>query len=140
MVARVETLDGAFADFSFLDDTGSDIMSIFEIPDLAMLAVNNGSQWWAPDVMISTAGGLITRRALWVRTKWFCSPVQTLGTDWILQCVAVNPGVWSALGACPRLSGMSLRQLSFTATAPDGSGDLHVADKKNGVVSRLPVV
>ena len=44
MTARVQTIDGAFADFSFLDDTGSDIMSIFEMPDLGMLVVNNGSQ------------------------------------------------------------------------------------------------
>jgi hypothetical protein len=140
MFARVEALDGASADISFLDDTGSDIMSIFEFPDLLVLAVNNGSPWWAPDVTISTAGGLILRRTLWVRTKWYCSPGETLGTNWIFQRVAVNPGWANAPNNGPRLSGMSLRLFSYTATAPDGTGHLHVADKKNGVVSRLPAV
>jgi len=41
----VPTLDGAFADISFLDNTGSDMMSIFEMPDLVLLAVNYGSRW-----------------------------------------------------------------------------------------------
>jgi len=141
MTARVQTLDGMFADISFLDDTGSDMMSIFEMPDLFLLAVDNGSRWWAPNVTISTAGGFIVRRTYWVFAKWLCSPAQTLGTDLIFQRVAVNPGRANALNAPPRLSGMSLRQFSYTAPAPDGSGYLHVADKKNGVVpSRLQAV
>jgi hypothetical protein len=65
MTARVQALDGAYTDISFLDDTRSDIVSIFEIPDLVVLAVNNGSPWWAPNVTISTPGGLIIRRTLW---------------------------------------------------------------------------
>ena len=129
MTARVQTLDGEFADISFLDGTGSDMMSIFEMPDLVLLAVNNDSLWWAPNVTISTAGGFIVRRTYWVLAKWFCSPAQTLG-DLIFQRVAVNPGWANALNAPPRLSGMSLRQFSYTAPAPDGSGDLHVVDQK----------
>lgn len=56
-----------------------------------------------------------------------------------LELATVNPGYSFAPGAV-RLSGMSLRAVSFTATAPDGSNNLHLGDKKNGVVSRLPVV
>jgi len=39
-----------------------------------------------------------------------------------------------------RCSGMFLRKALFTATAPDGAGDLFVAMKKNGIVRQLPVV
>jgi hypothetical protein len=37
-------------------------------------------------------------------------------------------------------SGMFVRKWLFTATAPDGQGLLHIAAKKNGIVSHLPVV
>jgi hypothetical protein len=91
MTARVQT-DGPFADISFLDDTGANVMSLYELPDLALLGVDNGSSLWGPNAIIATAGGAVIRRTLWVRIKWFCSPVRTLGDQWILQRVSLSPG------------------------------------------------
>ena len=39
-----------------------------------------------------------------------------------------------------RCSGKFVRQGVFTATAPNGQGLLHVAKKKNGIVTHLPII
>jgi hypothetical protein len=39
-----------------------------------------------------------------------------------------------------RCSGTLLRESLYTATAPDAQGLLHVAVKKNGIVTHLPII
>jgi len=43
-------------------------------------------------------------------------------------------------GSADRLSGMFVRKALFTGTAPEETGTLYVAEKKNGVTSHLPTV
>ncbi|KAK6826329.1 hypothetical protein RU639_005674 [Aspergillus parasiticus] len=56
-------------------------------------------------------------------------------TPWFVQIAIVTPDAPGLV----RLSGEAMRSHLFFATAP-GNGILYVAKKKNGIVSRLPVV
>lgn len=58
---------------------------------------------------------------------------------WTKVQALVNPGV-SIQGQGIRLSGMWMRQNLFTATAPDGAGDLFVSDRKTRIAQALPSV
>jgi len=79
--------------------------------------------------------------------KWMCAPgvfvgrgwkqelvgrgwkQELVGCGWKQELAAVCPG-WSTDPGAVRLSGMGFRAASFTATAPDGAGNLVLADKK----------
>jgi hypothetical protein len=71
--------------------------------------------------------------------RWLDAHHNPIEPQTIFELAVVSPGYSTDAGAV-RLSGMSLRRRLFTATAPDGNGELHIAKKKNGIVERLPVV
>ena len=50
---------GLHADFAFLDDTGADIPSVFELDDLPLLGIVCPGPWWSPMIPISTTGDVI---------------------------------------------------------------------------------
>ena len=138
-MARVFAHLRLHADFAFLDDTGADIPSVSEPDDLPLLGTGGPGPWWGPTILINTAGGVVYRRTIWIMMQWMSAPGNMLTNPGLPELAIVNPG-FSFAPSAVRLSGMSLRAVSFTATAPDGSNNLHIGDKKNGVVSRLPVV
>jgi len=129
---------GVSADLIFLDDTGSNIPSVYEQDDLPLLGIQN-VHGQGHFIDIATAGGVVRRRTILITMRWWIGLDKILSAAPILQEACINPGSSGDPGAM-RLSGMSLRMQSFSATAPNGSGDLHLADRKHGVVVRLPVV
>jgi hypothetical protein len=134
-------MQGVSSQLTFLDDTGAGMPSIYEQDDLPILGLfGPGGAGWGPAVRLTTAGGIIWRPTVYVNMRWMVRSGAMLSAAPILQQAAVNRGFSTDPNAM-RLSGMSLRMQSFTATAPDGgSGHLHLADKRNGIVTRLPVV
>jgi len=128
-----------FADFPaidvpVLDDTGSAFLEVYN-QDCFMLGVLPGviqqNRW----VWLDTVGGLVGRHLLFLEAQ-LLDRQQNPIRGRVPVTAVVDPGDPDRL----RCSGMFVRKSLFTATAPDMSGLLHVAERKNGIVTHLPVV
>jgi hypothetical protein len=129
---------------TFLDDAGADRASVFEGDDLLMLGLFPGGPGWGQPIRVLTANGPVLRDVVFLYLRWLTFPLQLdrqtppLGTFWILVEAYVCPG-FSFDPDTTRLSGMSIRRYLYTATAPNGAAMLHIAEKKNGFISRIPI-
>jgi len=121
----------------FLDDTGSDTFDIFEHPDLQALQIPPFPVYWHRNnwIQIITAGGMVYKEQVWLQVRLLDAAYQPVG-PWAVMPGVINPGNFNRM----RCSGMYTRQNLFTATSPDGLGNLFVSEKKHGVTSQLPTV
>ncbi|KAB8208235.1 hypothetical protein BDV34DRAFT_190636 [Aspergillus parasiticus] len=116
------------------NDTGSDIQTIF-VSDLEHLQYN--PQTYVGIIgprPIHTPSGIMIRVQILIEVQ-IVNPRGEAITPWFVQIAIVTPDAPGLV----RLSGEAMRSHLFFATAP-GNGILYVAKKKNGIVSRLPVV
>jgi hypothetical protein len=88
-----------------------------------------------PPVILITASVPVQRKVIFLEAKIRDRTNTPIG-DWVTALAALVPGPPTRA----RCSGMFVRKMFFTATAPDGQGLLHVAAKKNGIITHLPVV
>jgi hypothetical protein len=119
---------------SVLDDTGSAYLEIFEDDRLA-LDIFPALLYVFPPVELITASVPIYQNVISVQAKILDQTYQTIGES--VDTLAVFVPEFQTRARC---SGMLVRKSLFTATAPDGQGLLHVAEKKNGIVRHLPIV
>ncbi len=121
---------------SIANDTGSDTQTIFST-DLNNLNYNpNTYQGRFGVVGVATPNGVMFREQIMIEIQ-LMSANGTLISPWFQENALVTP-VQPAGTQC-RLSGNAMRNHLFFATAP-GNNTLFVAEKKNGIVSQLPVV
>jgi len=106
-----------------------------------MLAVPLAIVQANPSVWLNTVGGPVQRHLLVLEAQ-LLDQQQNPIRGRVFVITAVDPGNPNRM----RCSGMLVRKNFFTATAPNrapnwqAQGLLHVAEKKNGIVSHLPVV
>ena len=117
-----------------MNDTGSDIQTIFPT-DLAALGYYQiAYQGHLGTVPIGTANGVVSRMRIEIEMQ-ITKANGTAITPWFMEVAVitpVQPGQY-------RLSGSAMRDHLFFATAP-GNANLFVAQKKNGITTQLPVV
>ncbi|KAK9334887.1 hypothetical protein V1521DRAFT_133287 [Lipomyces starkeyi] len=122
-------------DVSIMNDTGSDVQTIFTT-DLAFLGYNPYSYAGRlGGAFFSTASGGIYHERI-VLEMQIAKVDGTAVSPWfeeIAVITAAQPGFPQ-----PRLSGNAMRTYLYFATAP-GNSTLYVAQKKNGIISQLPV-
>ena len=118
-------------------DTGSDSLDIFEQPDLQALQIPPFPAYWHRNqwIQVITAGGVVYKELIWLQVRLLDAAHQPVG-PWAIMLGVINPGNMNWM----RCSNMYTRQQLFTATAPDGLGNLFVGEKKHGVTSQLPTV
>ena len=95
---------------------------LLHLPPVSVVAANNTH--WVPSILVQV------------------SIVDNLGREvmpWRNIQTIVYPGGWRINGPS-RMSGMFLRHSLFTATAPDGLGNLFISNRKTGIVNNLPAV
>jgi hypothetical protein len=118
-----------------MNDTGCSIQTLFST-DLAAIGYNEltyrGHQGTTD---IGTANGSISRRRIAIETQ-IVKADETAITPWFRQNAVILP---LQSGRQYRLSGRAMRDHLFFATAP-GNANLFVAQKKNGIITQLPVV
>lgn len=120
---------------SIINDTGSELQTIFPT-DLAALHYNPGTYLgtignWPVD----TANGTVVRT--WIQIEMRIIKADgTAITPWFPEIGVITP---LHGGTQYRLSGKAMRAHLYFATAP-GNATLFVAEKKNGIVTQLPVV
>ncbi|KAJ5691996.1 hypothetical protein N7462_001419 [Penicillium macrosclerotiorum] len=117
----------------FLDDTGSDALTIFD-DDLLNVCQMSDAPWftWAPslgNVKVRGVGGAITARAVLLAAAVLGTDGQML-TRWVsIKCLVRDNEDRRNLPQ--RLSGCWWRYLLYNGTAPDNNGDLHIASDKD---------
>lgn len=118
------------------NDTGSNLQSLYP-PELHTLRFDPQTyQGIIGPTFVGTATGIVRRYTIWVEIMVLKDGVTPL-TDWIMEEGVVTP---EQVGmGNQRLSGAYVRRHLYFATAP-GNYQLFVAQKKNGLVSQLPVV
>jgi hypothetical protein len=97
-------------------------VSLFE-GDVELLQLNGGQLRIAPPIEVMGANGPHWVGCIQVEVKILHNDQQGDLMDWILIDAIVYPGDWQPHGP-RRMSGMFLHQNVFTATAPDGQGNL----------------
>ncbi|KAJ8099028.1 hypothetical protein POJ06DRAFT_302012 [Lipomyces tetrasporus] len=121
---------------SIMNDTGSDVQTIFTT-DLAFLGYNPYSYAGRlGGAFFSTASGGIFRERI-VLEMQIIKADGTAVSPWFEEIAVITtaqPGFPQ-----PRLSGNAMRNYLYFATAP-GNSTLYVAQKKNGIISQLPVI
>jgi hypothetical protein len=134
----------------FFEDTGASISSILQ-SDLELLEFAGGNRFFVREVFIQTPAGPINRPVYYVFTKLLGQNFQNTLDPQIIPHLQVNHLGSATMGlevaAAPdadaggiRLLGPFLREYFFTATAPDGQGNLVVATNKTGVLQNIPAV
>ena len=117
-----------------MNDTGCSIQTLFST-DLTAVGYDQltyrGHKGTAD---IGTANGVVSRRRIAIETQ-ILKADGTAITPWFGQNAVVLP----QSGIQYRLSGRAIRDHLYFATAP-GNANLFVAQKKNGIVTQLPVV
>ncbi|EGD97710.1 hypothetical protein TESG_05111 [Trichophyton tonsurans CBS 112818] len=136
--ARVRPVPGLLSpaisiDVTLLNDTGSNTLTVFDT-DITALGIPPTYMGYGADVLITTAGGTLRRRQISVEIQLLDSQGNAV-SDWILEAGIVTP----ATAGATRLSGDGIRQSLYFATAP-GNQHLYVAEKKNGIITQLPVI
>ncbi|KAK2760276.1 hypothetical protein FQN54_002344 [Arachnomyces sp. PD_36] len=122
-----------------LDDTGSTYLSLYETTDFAPLGLNANYQYFQGEVVLSSPNGNVVFNSVLVEAQLAGPDNTPLGPVTRTRAIIMP----QRAGQPPygtRLSGMFLRSALFTGTAPDGSGRLFLAEKKNGIANYLPSV
>lgn len=122
-----------------LDDTGSTYLSLYETTDFAPLGLNPDYRYFQGNVTLSSSNGHVVYNSVLVEAQLVGPDGKLLGP--VAQTRAII--MPQRLGQAPygnRLSGTFLREILFSATAPDGHGRLFFAEKKSGISYSLPSV
>jgi hypothetical protein len=110
-------------------------LELFRNDDCKTLGLTPGYHAWKSDVILDTANGAIRRKSFNLEVQLLVDG-EPFGP--VLEVTAtVSPGSGRDQLRC---SGMFLRQALFTATSPNGQGELYISDKKTGVTRPLPAV
>lgn len=88
-----------------------------------------------PPVILATALAPVQRSVIVLDVQLLNREYNPIG-DWFSAQAVVVPGVPNR----DKCSGMFVRKSFFTATAPNAEALLYVAEKKNGIVTHLPVL
>ncbi|KAK9319578.1 hypothetical protein V1517DRAFT_348948 [Lipomyces orientalis] len=123
-------------DVSIANDTGSDRQTIFAT-DLAFLDYNPYTYTGRlGPIFMSTASGGIYRKQIFIEMQ-ISRADGTAVSPWFAEIAVITP----AQPGVPqyRLSGNAMRNFLYFATSP-GNTTLYVAEKKNGIISQLPVI
>jgi hypothetical protein len=116
---------------ALLNDTGSNLMNILQ-SDLTAMGIRPSSyRGYSPHVKITTANGTVRRRTLQLQIQ-LRDQNGTAASDWFIEEAAIVP-------RGDRLSGEEIRNRFYFATPP-GNAILCIAEKKNGLLTALPVV
>jgi len=115
------------------NDSGSDIQTIFT-SDLNNLNFNPNTYPHMGAVRIRTASGLVYRSRIRIQIQILNANGGEV-TAWFPELAVITP---DQVGLS-RLSGMAMRHELYFAT-PRGNASLHVAVKKNGIVTQLPAL
>lgn len=118
------------------NDTGSNTQTIFTT-DLVNLNHNRNTYFGHVGfVSVGTANGVMHREQIQIEIQ-LISANGTAVSPWFREWALVTP--FQPGGTQCRLSGNAMRNHLFFATAP-GNTTLFVVEKKNGIVTQLPVV
>ena len=117
-----------------LDDTGSSFLEIFDADRIALNIPHGFLQIHQP-VTLVTASVPVQRSVVYLQAKLLDQTDSSI-RGWAVVMAVVVLGPSNRY----RCSGMFVRKSLFTATAPDVQRLLHVAEKKNGIITHLPVV
>ncbi|KAJ5107863.1 hypothetical protein N7456_004538 [Penicillium angulare] len=136
--------DDANLDFDFLDDTGSDVMRMYE-DDFDMLQtayyVRNDRWIYRPPIIsvaetILASGDLSTNFQTYVHVNIKCTDGSYMNDTWETVAVTIMPGNGFGFNAC-RISGPWLRAKYYVASAPDGTLRMYAANYKKFMYSSL---
>jgi hypothetical protein len=118
-----------------MNDTGSNIQTIFPT-DLAALQYNQLTyHGYLGMFSLGTANGVALRERVVIEMQIIKADGTPI-TPWFRETAVVTP---LQPGIQYRLSGNAMRNHLYFATAP-GNANLFVAEKKNGIITQLPVV
>jgi len=121
---------------SIVNDTGSDAQTIFST-DLTNLHYNHNTYRGRMGfVHVGTANGVVPRERVMIEIQLIKAD-GTIVSPWLLETAVITP-VQQGVPQL-RLSGNAMRNHLYFATAP-GNATLFVSEKKNGIVTQLPVV
>ena len=123
-------------EFVVFDDTGSSLLSLNDPEDLTALGLNPGESLPLQNIA-DTANGRVIRQMTAVEINFKDDREAYMG-EWKTSPCLLNPV------AQTRLSGMHVRNNYYTATAPNGTGRLHINEGKwsygtaaNGVTPKV---
>lgn len=123
--------DGTIHGIIAMNDTGSDILSLFNA-DMAHLGNLQGyAGWIGPTAILSANGTINTYPTILVQVQLVRND-NSPWSDWIDECAIVKP----LLPNVPRLSGIGVRNVLYLAAAP-GNHLLAVSTTKCGLASLL---
>jgi hypothetical protein len=121
-----------------MNDTGSGLLHLYDT-DLTAMGINrNNYTAWGQPVRLWTASGVTQKQTLFVEVQLQRREqggVVTPVADWFREHSSVSTPSSSRNYI---LSGLGMRNHFFFATSP-GNNTLYVAQKKNGLMSMLPV-
>jgi hypothetical protein len=86
-------------------------------------------------VPVSTANGIVARERIIIEIQ-LMKANGTIASPWFRESALITP---LQLGLQYRLSGNAMRNHLYFATAP-GNTTLFISEKRNGIVTQLPVV
>jgi hypothetical protein len=125
-----------FINVSIANDTGSDAQTIFS-SDLINLNYNpNTYQGRGPYAQVVTANGVVARERIVIEMQ-LVGADGTIASPWFSEWALITPIQPGVLQY--RLSGIAMCNHLYFATAP-GNTTLFISEKKNGIVTQLPVV
>lgn len=117
-----------------LEDTESSYFSIYEQDDVPLLGVDAAYNYHLLPEMVVTANGNMYCQKLFLEQQIVAFESHPIGISTFEECL-IMPGQSGT-----RLSGPKLHTTLFVGSAPDNTGRLYAAVKKNVLVSQLPVV
>jgi hypothetical protein len=118
-----------------MNDTGSNVLTIFTTDLTALRYDQYTYQGRLGTYPVGTANGVTLRERIVIEIQ-ITRANGTAITPWFRENAVITP---LQPGIQDRLSGNAMRNHLYFATAP-GNANLFVAEKKNGIVSQLPVV
>jgi len=116
-----------------LDDTGSELLELYEVDDCARIGLTEEYEGWEDPVQLDTVNGKITRSTFMVEVRLLAE-----GRPFGPICEVLAYMAEGAGGSSWRCSGGFLRQELFTATSPRQPTRLYISDRKTGVTRDLP--
>jgi|SRR5579862_1772995 len=123
--------DGTIWGVIAMNDTGSDVLTIFDV-DMQHLGIYQGYAGWLGPVVIVGAGGVVGIFPTIRVQVQLVRDDNTPWSDWITEDAIVRPVV----PGVPRLSGSGIREALYLATGP-GNHVLAVSTTKGGLTSLL---
>jgi hypothetical protein len=125
-----------FTYVTIANNTGSSLQTLFE-RDLEDLQYDPQTYMSNLAIMnVATPGGSILRQPIIIEVQLVCRDGSPL-SHWIEEVGIITPVQPGTIQY--RLSGASMRKFLYFATA-SGNMELYVAEKKNGVISQLPII